>query len=379
MKDNCHLALLLFNKCHMREMRLNMKILEFKGKMSLKNKILLICASVFLVLFLGTFIIYISSSTARDWININILRKELTEEETATIDLDVDKQQNIYAYDRFISILYNGKLSIYNSYASKEAELDVGISNPVYDTSQNYLGIAESNGQRICLISDTRTLWTNKVEGNIVKISVNRNGYLSAIVSGTGYKSVIVTFDKNGKELFKTYLASSIAVDSDISVDGKRLAIAEVVTTGTLIESKIRIIDMEKAIKGEGEASAVFRHTAEAGKMITNIKYQEKGQLVCMYDNSIHMIYNDKDNLFLEFNSDTKIADINLKSSTLIASEKFGGLFNTETKIAIKNILTGDEAIYTVDSSVKEAVCYDQIIAVNLGTEINFINLNRLA
>lgn len=356
-----------------------MEILEFKGKMSLKNKILLICAGVFLVLFLGTVIIYISSGTARDWININILRKEVTEEETASIDLEVDKQQNIYAYDRFISILYNGKLSIYNSYASKEVELDVGISNPVYDTSQNYLGIAESNGQRICLISDTKILWTNKIEGNIVKISVNRNGYLSAIISGTGYKSVIITFDKNGKELFKTYLASSIAVDSDISIDGERLAIAEVVTTGTLIESKIRVIDMEKAIKGEGESSAVFRYTAEAGKMITNIKYQEKGQLVCMYDDSIHMIDNDKDNLFLEFNSDTKIADINLKSSVLRTEEKSGGLFNTETKIAIKNILTGDESIYTVDSSVKEAVCYDQIIAVNLGTEINFINLNRLA
>jgi len=356
-----------------------MEILKFKGKMSLKNKILLICLGIFAVLILSVVIIYITIDTARDWININILRKEVTEDDIATIQIEADKQQDIYAYDRFISILYNGKLSVYNSYASKEAELDVGISNPIYDTDHNYLGIAESNGKRVCLISDTKILWENKVEGNIVKINVSRNGNVSVIVTGTSYKSVIVTFDKNGKELFKTYLASSIAVDTDISVDGKYLAIAEVNTNGTLIESKIRIIDMEKAIKGEGEASVVFKHTADNNKMITNIKYQEKGQLVCMYDNSIHMIYNDKDTSLLEFGSDTKLADINLKSSMVRAEEISSGLFSSKTNIVIKNILTGDEAVYAVDSSVKEAVCYDKIVAVNLGTEINFVNLNRLA
>ena len=64
-------------------------------------------------------------------------------------------------------------------------------------------------------------MWQNKVEGNIKKINVNKNGIVSIITEGTSYKSVIITFDKNGKELFKTYLASTIAVASDISVDGK--------------------------------------------------------------------------------------------------------------------------------------------------------------
>ena len=63
-------------------------------------------------------------------------------------------------------------------------------------------------------------MWDGKVEGNISRIDVNKNGSISAITRGTSYKSVIITFDKNGKELFKTYLASTIAVASQISVDG---------------------------------------------------------------------------------------------------------------------------------------------------------------
>ena len=44
--------------------------------------------------------------------------------------------------------------------------------------------------------------------------------------------------------------------------------------------------------------------------------------------------------------------------------------------IIIKSILNGEDATYEVDSSIKEAVCYNEIVAINLGTEIHFINLN---
>lgn len=152
-----------------------MKILKFKGKMSLKNKILIGIAGFCAVLFIVISLIYILNDDARDWINIHVLRKEVTEDDIATINLEVDKLQYVYAYDRYISILSNGKLSIYNSYANKEGELDIGISNPIYDTNHTYMVVAENNGQKACLITDTKIIWENKVEGNISKINVSRS------------------------------------------------------------------------------------------------------------------------------------------------------------------------------------------------------------
>lgn len=353
-----------------------MKILKFKGKMSLKNKLLIVLA-VFIVLLLTiTVLAYILNENARDFINIYILRKEVVEEDIATIKLDVDKSESIYAYDRYISVLSNSKLSLYNSYASKEAELDVSISNPIYAKNSNYLAIAEKNGQKVYLIQDNRILWENKVEGNISKLNVGRSGDVSIITTGTSYKSIIITFDKNGVELFKTYLASTIAIDTDISLDRKYLGLAEVNTSGALIESSIKIIDIEKAIKGDTTNSVIYRYTEDTNKIITDIKYQEKGELLCIYDNSVHMIYEDKDKVLVEFNGNTKIADINLKSHTIRAEEISTGLFSSKTDIILKNILTGTETVYEIGSSVKEIVCYNNISAINVGTEIHFINLN---
>lgn len=308
--------------------------------------------------------------------NKYILRKSVTEEDIATIELEVDKTQSIYSYDRFISVLEGGKLNIYNSYASKEAELEVAISNPIYASSSNYLAVAETGGQKLYFISDTKILWENKVEGNISKINISKSGYVSVIVTGTMHKSVIITFDKNGKELFKAFRAFSIAIDTDISVDEKYLAVAEINTSGAIIQSSINIIDMEKAIKGEGTDSTVFIYNADANKMLTDIKYQEKGQLVCIYDDSIHMIYEEKDTVMMEFNTNTQIADINLKSHIIRADEISTGPFSSKTDIVLKNIITGVETTYSIDSSIKEIECYNNISAINIGTEIRLINLN---
>ncbi len=110
--------------------------------------------------------------------------------------------------------------------------------------------------------------------------------------------------------------------------------------------------------------------------MIIDVKYQEKGQLVCMYDDSIHIIYQENDSIFTEYNENTKIADINLKSNTVNAEEISVGLFKLKTKVILKNILTSVETAYEVDSAIKDLTCYNQIVAVNLGTEVHFINLN---
>ena len=44
--------------------------------------------------------------------------------------------------------------------------------------------------------------------------------------------------------------------------------------------------------------------------------------------------------------------------------------------IILKNIITGVETIYTINSPIKELISYNEIIAINLGTEIHFINLS---
>ena len=147
-------------------------------------------------------------------------------------------------------------------------------------------------------------------------------------------------------------------------------------TSGALVESGIKIIDIEKASKGDTTNSVIFKYNAEKNKIITDIKYQEKGQLVCIYDDGVHIIYEDQDTLINEFNSNVQIADINLKGFTVRTEETKTGLSSVKTDVILTNITNNSEAVYTINSVIKNLTCYDQIIAANLGTDVHFINLN---
>ena len=135
-----------------------MKILKFTNKIPLKNKILVAIIAIVAIFGITLAIIYSVNEDVREWININILNKEITEEDVATIKIDADKNQFICAYDKYIAILCNGKLEGYSSYGSKVYELDVQISNPMFKSNGEYLAIAENNGQKIYIIEERKNL-----------------------------------------------------------------------------------------------------------------------------------------------------------------------------------------------------------------------------
>ena len=105
-------------------------------------------------------------------------------------------------------------------------------------------------------------------------------------MSTTGCKTVIVLYNPSGDELFRTYLPTTYCVDMEISNDNKYMAIAELNTAGTMIETSIKIISIENA-KEKPEDAFIAIYNANSTNMVLNLKYTDDGKLVAMYDNMI--------------------------------------------------------------------------------------------
>ena len=306
----------------------------------------------------------------------HILMKSITDENLPAIEIDYGSNTNIIPYGRHICILAENNLTQYNSSGKKEQEVKIEINNPIYNINSRYLVIGEKGSQKLYLISGTNIIWEKDIDGNIAKVSVNRNGYVSVIVSGTSYKSVIITFDEKGNELFKSYLSSTIAVDACISQDNSALAYAEVNTSGTVIQSNIKIISVKEA--AEKNTEPIYTYNAPQNSLILRMKYQDKNRLICMFDDSIHMIESNVDVKLMELQEDKKItfADNELTNFVYRTVEQSTGLFSADTTIELINITNQKENSYTVEGVAKSIASYDNVIAVNTGSEVDFINTN---
>lgn len=351
-----------------------------KPTKKINRKKLIITLIVFIILLAVIImaIVYSSNKEFRKFLDKYLFRKNVSEEKLVSIQLDYDSNVNVIAYNKYICVLAENKLKQYHASGELANEIKLEINNPVYQANNKYLAISEKNSSKIYLISDSKILWEKEVDGNVAKIDVNKSGYVSVMLTGTTHKSVIVTYDSKGNELFKTYLSSSTALDATISPDNKYLAFAEISTSGTTIQSNIKIISIEKA-KETPSDSITYTYEAPSNSLITNIEYQAKDKLVCFYDDSIHIITDNKDEIIMQLQEDDKkisAADIRLSNAVYRTIEKQSGLFKADTVLEIMNTDNRKETIYTVEGVAKNIYCYDNIIAINLGQEIEFINTN---
>ena len=341
------------------------------------NKKKIIITTIVVVIAIAIIIIvglYMTNRDVRDWIDRNIFRKEVEQDKAITIDFNETLNSNVYAFNRYIGILNQTKFTIYGNTGNKEEELEIQISNPIFSSANRFLAIAENGGQRLYLISDKNISWQAEIDGNISQIFVNKNGYVAVIITGTSHKAVIKTFSPDGKEMFTTFLANTRAVDISISNDNKYLAIAEVDTSGAVIQSGVRIMSVDKAEK-DPTNSLEKTYKSETGKLITNIKYQDKGKLICMYTDSISIIENETESELVNSN-DKKITfqSIDLENSACYVEEKSSGLFTADSIVNIINSDNKETKQYLVNYVAREIYTNGNIIALNLGTDIEFIS-----
>lgn len=349
-----------------------------KKKFNISRLVGVIILVILVLTCVITYILYVNNEEIRAYIDENILSKEIEENNLNKILLSDYDKSTVFAYQDKIMILNGNKMAQYNTSAKKENELNIEIGTPTTSINGEYFAIAEKGGSKIYMIKDQKISWKKDIEGQITKINVNKSGYTAVVVSGTAYKSVIILFDDTGTEIFKTYLSSTLAVDVTISSDNKYLAYAELNTSGTLIQSNVKIISIETAKKKPTEG-IVYTYKADSNKLILKMQYQTNDKLVCMYDDEICIINNNQNETVTTFSkSDNKVtfASIDLSGYSAIIEESSSNLFNTQSLIRLINNNSLKESKYKFSGVAKEIYTARNKIAINLGSEIHFINTN---
>ena len=342
-------------------------------ELGIKRILKIIFIVVIIVCLCCIVFVYFYKQDFRKWVDINIFRKNITNENINTIYLDTNKNNQIYCYGKNICILNDKNLKVYNPFGESITEVAIDINTAIFDSYDKYLAIAEKNGQNVCVIFDKDIIWKQKVDGEIKKISLNRNGYLAIITTDTTYKSIIIVYDSNGKQLLKNYLSTARVTDVSISNDNKYVAYSELNTSGTLLQSNVEILSIEKA-SNDSEEAKIFSYQSDLSTMIVDIKYQNKDNLVCVYDNSVNVIHQNENKQLLEINNTTTFVSVNLSNAIAYISEVSTGLFGSDAILNIVNTANNQTTTYNLDENPKELYTFENIIGVNTGTDIYFIN-----
>lgn len=347
-------------------------------KLNKKKLIKTIIIMVIIIACIVLFALYVGNEEFRGFIDRYILQKEITENTGSIIQISQEDNPYIYAYNNYILVLKKNSLEHYNHSGNMEFSVPVSISNPLFESNGKYLVLAEKEGQKLYLISGQNIIWQKDIEGNIANINVNKNGYVSIIITGTIYKTIIATYDVEGNDLPVVYRSSTYAIDTDISSDNQNLAFAEINSAGNIIQSSVKIISLEIAKTRPSEAE-IYSYEGNAKELINCIKYQNGDNLICMFDNKIISLKDKQVQKVSNFKPDTIFADINLWNSFVKVTKKSTGIFSSESNIEIENVNNDKENLYKVEGIPKSIVARENTVAINFGTEAHFIRYKWMA
>jgi hypothetical protein len=340
------------------------------------KKIIMIILVILIIIFAITMIcLYTENEKFRKWADMEILHKEVQQGNTVNIEINQENIQ-IFAVDKYLVTLQEKKLNFYNSLATNVGEISVEISNAIADVAGRYFIIAEANGKKIYVISDRRIIWETETEGEILQIEINENGYVGIVTSDMSYKNIVTLYDSSGKQVLRTYLATNKIADISISKNNQHLAIAEVDTSGVLIQSKIKIISIEMA-KKDPNNSIEYTYNADINKLILNIEYQNKERLVCMYKDTIDIIENKENRTMANLQQkNITFSSIELNDSIMGIEENTLGDYEYKSVVYIRNITNQKDKKYSVEKVAKNIYTFENVIGLNLGTELHIINRN---
>lgn len=353
------------------------ELYHLQRELNIRKIVMIVFIVILILACIIIFSLYIADENFRKWADINVLRKDINTEDVPTIDLNTDKNNQIFCYDKYIAILNDKILKLYDSYGAETLDISININTALFASNNQYLAIAEENGQEFCVISDKTYLWGDKVDGEILQIAVNQNGYIALVTTDTTYKSIITIYDSNGKSLLRNFLSSTRVVDVTISNDNQYVAFAEIDTSGTLIQSSVKIISVEKA-QTKPDESIICTKQAEMSKMILKVQYQEKNNLVCVYDDSIHLIQDENETELISVENEMTFLSGNLNTGIAYIKEEATGLFNSNSVLYTMNTQNHQNYTYNFDEVAKEMYTYGNMIGINIGTEIYFINTNGM-
>lgn len=268
-------------------------------------------------------------------------------------------------------ILENDLVKGFSDNGKEHFKQNISNKDIVTYSVEDYLIIAEKDGSNIVCINDNEIAWKNSMNNaSVLAVYINKNGYSAIIYSQSGYKTLVKVFSSTGEELFTNYFASTYAIDVAISNDNKTLAIAEIDTEGINAKSRIKLVDVNEATQ-----SSVKKYEFENGEVITDIDYNQNNELIIMTNQAVKVFDGDIKTI-VDFNkNNVALANINTQKNVVTVETKTESLFNASYQLCVYDTNSSKEPkTYELEDIPTQIICNKNIIAINTGEEIIFLN-----
>ncbi len=295
--------------------------------------------------------------------------KSLKEKKISEISFESKDIPVFTAYKNFLIKCIKGSIICLDKEGETQWSKSVELNNPVLKTAGQYVLAADLNGRCFYIIRDKDIKWEKRIEGNIINASINEKGYVVIVKEIKGYKGAVDVFDSEGNMVFTTGRGEKYIVSAKVTPSCDYVVLNTVDTAEISANTEIEILDMKSKIVGKFKKS---------GNIFPAVWTLRGDNVLAVSSSEVVMAGIDgKEQWKQEFK---KVYSSNVVAGKYIVlavqEENNSGVFNGSKGVVKVMDLDGKiSASYTVAGEIINVQSSEDVIAVNTGRDVVFINL----
>lgn len=367
-----------------------------KTKNSKKShKLLLICILVLVI------IVFINFLTPTGLYETFINRLKATGSGEMPVNLESANVLSTFGDDNRAYILSDTNYEIYNSNGKLLNNVQHGYLKPAMSVSESRSIIYNRGGNKFKILNLSKTLYNGSLKNTIYSAKISRCGVYGFASKASGYASQVSVFDKYNNSIYTLYSADNIIADLAINDSGKKVATAEIFTSGGKYITLINIYSFkssnpEVSFKIEGAVSTSLinldscfavvckdriimvnwsdgkQAKCEVSGDILRYSYDLDGNFAYVsgrnndYSTSVIYLYNDDDKIN-NFSVNYSVKDISVKGKNVFTlnSENvilYNGKNGEQKDIFVSKFTSSD--IFAIGSSSVGAVSQSKLVVL---------------
>jgi len=249
----------------------------------------------------------------------------------------------------------------------------VNITNPLLKTNGIELLVTGIGSKEIYVIKGKSIKWSAKFEDNILNAHISDDGYVTVVSEAKGYRGQVRVFDPSGIEMFKRFVAENFVINAEVSPSGNQFLINCIDASGIEAVSYIDFFNVKEIMSGQKQPVAGMKlNEKDIFPFIWQLDDDSFFTVGCST-----VIYVDKERNKKWTNQYGKIysSAVTQDKYLALAAVELGKRNASDSKISILNKQGKETTSYQVKDEVKNIQVYVDIIAVNTGREVHFINV----
>lgn len=247
--------------------------------------------------------------------------------------------------------------------------INASFNNPLVKSNGVELMIADLGGRDLYVIRDKTVKWNNRIDNSIINADIGKGGYVAVVQQAKGYKGMIKVFDPLGVEMFYRKIADYFVLGVQVAPSSEQLVMNSVDTSGINIKPSLQFFDML------GNPFAAKEPVKDV--IFPSVWYLNDDSLLAVSDSLLVFYDKERNEKWRKEFSRIYSSNVVLGKYLVIAVEsenKPGMLGGASSEILFFNSKGNKTAACEVEAGVRNLRVCSDIIAVNTGREVYFID-----